>query len=78
MGWVHVDDVAGHEPIEADRGRWVLYSFHYGHRERRRIKSWSNSLYYVVYRCGEHWERFELYDAAPTLPAQLQFVEEPE
>jgi hypothetical protein len=33
---------------------------------------------YVVYRCGEHWDRFELYDAAPTLPAQLQFVEEPE
>ena len=58
---------------EADRGRWVTYCTRPEHRERGRIKSWNDRFVYVVYRCGDDWDNFADFTAAPTLPQDLSF-----
>ena len=56
-------------------GRWVIYRPRCGQQEKRgRIKSWNKALIHVVYRCSGHWDCFEDYSARPTLPEDLEFM----
>jgi hypothetical protein len=57
----------------ADVGCWVIYSALPSHPERGRIKNWNDRFIYVVYWGAEHWQDFEQYTAAPTLPQHLDF-----
>jgi hypothetical protein len=57
----------------SDVGRWVVYSACPGHVECGRIKSWSDRFIYVVFRCGEDWDAFEQYTAAPTRQEDIEF-----
>jgi hypothetical protein len=50
---------------------------HAGSRERGRLKSWSAKFIYVVYRCGQDWDHFDDYTAAPTLATAAVFEAEP-
>ena len=60
----------------ADIGRWVTYSVCRSHCDYGRIKSWNKQFVYVVFRCGNDWDNFADYAAAPTLAEHLEFEEE--
>jgi hypothetical protein len=62
---------------DADRGRWVVYSGYRGYRERGRLKSWNSTYCWIVFRCGDRWDDFEQYTAAPCLPTTLSFERSP-
>ena len=57
-----------------DIGRWVLY---WQTGEKGRIKSWTTSIVFVVYKCADNWDDFQNY-AAATHPKALQFIETPD
>jgi hypothetical protein len=59
---------------DADRGQWVVYGGRFGLIERGRIKSWNNRFIHVVYYCDGHWDQWEEYTAASTLPDYLVFA----
>jgi hypothetical protein len=60
----------------SDVGRWVLYVNGTGQCQKGRIKSWAHDVIYVVYQCGEEWNRYREFVAAATDPTDLEF--EPE
>jgi hypothetical protein len=55
---------------EIDRGRWVSYRG----KQEGRIKDWNDRFIHVVYQCGDQWDKFYRYTAAPTLPEDLEFI----
>ena len=57
-----------------DIGKWVLYTSSYGKIEKGRIKFWNKKWIYVVYQCGQDWERFQDYTASVTNPDNLRFI----
>jgi hypothetical protein len=59
----------------SDVGRWVTYSVTRGHHERGRLKGWNKQFVFVVYRCGNRWEDFADYTAAPTSPQYLTWCD---
>ena len=62
----------------ADIGRWVIYTRDNStHTEMGRIKSWNNTLIFVVYNCGGNWRQYREYTAAGTRGENLQFTHEP-
>jgi len=57
---------------ETDRGRWVTYRK--GARTNRgRILRWNAKYVFVVYWCANHWDHYQRYTAAATLPEDLEF-----
>jgi len=61
---------------EKDVGRWVMYHGNAGEKEKGRIKTWDDEVIFVVYKCGDNWDRFTDYTAAATVPSQLTFIDE--
>jgi len=56
-----------------DVGRWVKYSS-FNRFEKGKIKSWNDKFVFVVYKCGDQWEKYEEYTAAATLPQDLDWI----
>jgi hypothetical protein len=62
--------------IEADKGRWVIYSKIPGQQRIGRIKSWNENYIFVVYKCDGDWDNFADYTAEATRAGDLIFKEE--
>ena len=59
-----------------DIGKWVLYTASHGATEKGRVKSWNDIFIFIVYKCGEEWDRFQDFTGCATKPEDLQFIEE--
>jgi hypothetical protein len=58
-----------------DIGKWVLYDNGFK-KERGKIKSWNDTVIFVVYHCDNQWHNFKDYTGAGTFPEELNFIEE--
>lgn len=59
----------------ADVGKWVQYSRWGRTPNVGRIKHWSQSLVFVVYKCNDEWDRYQDFTAEGTFPEDLVFFE---
>jgi hypothetical protein len=57
-----------------DTGRWVKYERNHCVPEIGRIKSWSNEVVWVVYKCNNEWSRFQDFTGQATDPEDLNFI----
>lgn len=51
---------------ENDKGRWVVYSKTSEKQFTGRIKSWNETVIFVVYKCDGDWNNFSDYTAEAT------------
>lgn len=58
---------------EKDIGRYVTYRPDFGQYSLGRIKSWNDQFIFVVFKCGFHFEKFNLYTGQATSPENLFF-----
>lgn len=65
-------DVAGLR--ESDKGRWVEYRGSGGEIERGKLKGWSDTGIFVVYKCGGEWDKFMDFTGQATKPKDLRFI----
>jgi len=64
--------VALEKLVESDKGRYVWYYDQGANKgQLGRVKSWNDTVMFVVYNCGNQWNDFENYTAAATNPAHL-------
>ena len=66
---IHIRDLTS-----SDIGRWVVYQ-DFGRVQEGRIKGWSKSVIWVVYKCNGEWDRYWAFTGVPTNPADLEFQE---
>jgi hypothetical protein len=62
------------ELTEGDIGKYVMYTPVFGDYEIGRIKSWNDIFIFVVYKCGNHWEKYMCYSGIATSPENLIFI----
>lgn len=69
---IHIENLT-----ETDRGRPVQYQSLDGTMiENGVIKSWNDTLVFVVFHCNNDWGRYQNYTAQGCLPDYLTFTTE--
>ena len=61
-----------------DIGKWVLYTASHGATETGRLKSWNDKFVFVVYKCGNEWNRHKDFTGQATKPEDLRFMDSAE
>lgn len=56
-------------------GEYVTYTDGVGDTERGRLKSFTDTTVYVVFKCGDQWDNYQNYTGQGCSPADLVFID---
>lgn len=58
---------------QSDIGKWIIYTNGVGQTERGKLKSWNRKNVFVVFKCGDEWDRFQDFTGSSCNPKTLDF-----
>jgi hypothetical protein len=59
-------------------GQWIRYrGGRTGEWEHGRIKTWNARHLFVVFKCDERWDDFELFTSMACDPSTIDFIDDP-